>query len=142
MQFACYGEICGKTQGESMPNEIVVPGGLIPDAPMMNKQTYASRLSYVGAARRIWPWARKWGNSNRLMAILAWNVILIAVPIAWIVVTGWYLVSLLIFWWFLFPFRLIRRSHRKQEQLQRQQLATMQAMMIQQQEALQEARKS
>lgn len=51
-------------------------------------------------------------------------------------VTVWYFFTLVIFGWFMIPFRLIRRGSRKQEHLQRAQLATMQAMMIQQQQAM------
>jgi Flp pilus assembly protein TadB len=109
---------------------------LVPDKPIMDRRTYASPMSYVGSSRRIWTWTRGWGKANPLAASLAWSVLVITIPIAWTVVTAWYVVTIVFFWWFMFPFRLIRRSHRKQEQLQRQQLATMQAMMIQQQAAL------
>jgi hypothetical protein len=50
----------------------------------------------------------------------------------------YYFVTLIIFGWFMVPFRLVRRSHRKQEHLQQAQLATMQAMMVSQQAALQQ----
>jgi hypothetical protein len=105
----------------------------------MKKQTYASPMSYVGSARRIWSWARGWGDANPVTAAFAWAFIVLAIAGMWIFVTVWYCVTLLLFSWLLFPYRLIRRSHRKQEQLQRQQLATMQAMMIQQQQALQQS---
>jgi hypothetical protein len=54
----------------------------------------------------------------------------------WTVITVWYGITIGLFGIFMIPFRLIRRGHRKQVHLQEQQLATMQAMMIQQQRAL------
>jgi len=123
-------------------DQLAVPGELIPDAPMMKKQTYASPMSYIGSARRIWSLTRRWGSGNPVVAGLAWLFMALAIPTMWTVVTVWYFVTLLLFSWLLFPFRIIRRSHRKQEQLQRQQLATMQAMMIQQQQALQQSQKN
>ncbi|HZC52499.1 MAG TPA: hypothetical protein VE441_08390 [Mycobacterium sp.] len=47
---------------------------------------------------------------------------------------GGVLVVGFLFGWLLLPFRLVRRSHSKREALQKQQLATMQAMLIQQQQ--------
>lgn len=47
----------------------------------------------------------------------------------------WYFVMTFIFGVLFFPYRMVRRSHRRQEHLQRQQLATMQAILIQQQMA-------
>jgi hypothetical protein len=109
---------------------------LIPDTPMMKKQTYASPMSYVGSARRIKAWTHGWSLSFPLAPVVAWGVLVIGISMAWMFITGWYLFTLVFFWWFVFPFRFFRRSQRKQEALQRTQLATMQAMMIQQQQAL------
>ena len=110
--------------------------GLVPDAPIMRKQTYAAPLSYVGYTRRALAWVKRTGT-NPVSAGLAWTAMVIATAAMWLVVLPiWYFVTLVIFGWFMVPFRLIRRSHRKQEHLQRQQLATMQAMMLQQQQAI------
>lgn len=112
--------------------------GLVPDTPIMAKQTYASAMSYAGSARRIWAWTRRWGGRNIWMGLLAYSVLAVAIPLAWAVVTIWYVPTVVIFGWFLIPFRLFRRSGRKQEHLQRQQLATMQAMLVQQQAVIAE----
>jgi hypothetical protein len=47
-------------------------------------------------------------------------------------------VALLLFGVFMIPYRFMRRSARKQEHLQQVQLATMQAMMVNQQRTLSE----
>ncbi|MBO8187913.1 hypothetical protein [Streptomyces spirodelae] len=107
---------------------------------MLTKQTYAAPLSYIGSTRRIAVRIKKAGAVSPLVAGLAWLAGLIAILLAWAFVTVWYVITLLLFAAFLFPYRLVRRSHRKQEQLQKAELATMQAMMINQQRALNEKR--
>lgn len=58
-------------------------------------------LSYTGSAKRLWRFGPRW-----LIPVL-----LVLIAAAWIVVTGWYL----IFGLLLVPYRLIRRSSRKQK---------------------------
>jgi hypothetical protein len=111
------------------------PPNLIPESPAISKPTYSAPMSYIGSTRRITAWIRKVGTTGPTAA-LAWTVGFFAMLVMWAVVTVWYVVTIFIFGWLLFPFRLIRRSHRKQEHLQRAQLATMQQMMVQQQEAM------
>jgi Flp pilus assembly protein TadB len=108
---------------------------MVPDKPIMAKQTYAASMSYVGSARRITAWVRKTGNTTAT-AVAAWVAASFAILAMWAVVTAWYIVVLGFFGIFTFPYRLIRRGQRKQLHVQKQQLATMQAMMIQQQQAL------
>lgn len=111
--------------------------GIVPDMPIMRKQTYSSTMSYVGVTRRSTAWLRSFGTTpwKTGLGVLA-LVVFLAGMYAFLVV--WYFVIFFIFGFLTFPFRLIRRSHRKQEHLQKQQLATMQAMLIQQQQALQQ----
>lgn len=99
------------------------PSTLIPETPMMSKQTYPAGLSYVGATRRATAWVRRFGTTQS-RAVIAWNLAIIWLLVMFVVVTAWYAVTLLLFSWFVFPFRLIRRSHRKQEHIQKTQLAT------------------
>lgn len=129
-----------------MADELAVPAsnlpeptaaGIIPDTPIMRKQTYASPMSYVGITRRGTAWVRRVGDNQWKTGFAVIGLILF-LAVMYTVVTGWYLVIFGIFGLFTFPYRLVRRSHRKQEHLQKQQLATMQAMMIQQQQALQQ----
>jgi hypothetical protein len=111
------------------------PYQVVPTTPILEKQTYASTMSFVGITRRTTAWIRRvGGNPAAAIAAIAAGLIFLAMMYALIVV--WYFFTLVIFGWLLFPFRLIRRSHRKQEHLQRQQLATMQAILVQQQQAL------
>jgi hypothetical protein len=112
------------------------PQVLIPSVPMMQKQTYAAAMSYIGSSRRIGAWVKRAGAGSPVAAMFAWSAAVLAIPLMWMVVTVWYFFTLVIFGWLMIPFRLIRRSHRKQEHIQRTQLATMQAIMIQQQQAL------
>jgi hypothetical protein len=112
------------------------PAVLIPEVPMMSKQTYASPMSYVGSSRRATAFVRRVGTSP-IRASLAWTAAALFVGVMWFAVLPvWYFVTIILFGWFMIPFRLVRRSHRKQEHIQKTQLATMQAMMIQQQQAL------
>jgi hypothetical protein len=128
--------------GSQLPAEPKTPpvepsaAGIIPDVPIMRKQTYSSPMSYIGITRRGTAWLRRVGDTRLKtgFAVIALGLYLV---VMYAVVTGWYLVIFGIFGLFTFPYRLIRRSHRKQEALQKQQLATMQAMLIQQKQALQ-----
>jgi hypothetical protein len=108
----------------------------VPQAPILDKTTYASPMSYVGSGRRTTAWIRKVGKTP-VAASLAWSVGVVWIAAMWLVVLPvYYFFTLIIFGWLMIPFRLVRRSHRKQEHLQKAQLATMQAMMVQQQQAL------
>jgi hypothetical protein len=112
------------------------PAPLIPEVPMMSKQTYASPMSYVGSARRGTAFVRRVGTSP-IRAAIAWSAAALFISVMWFAILPvWYFVTIILFGWFMIPFRLVRRSHRKQEHIQKTQLATMQAMMIQQQQAL------
>lgn len=108
---------------------------LVPAAPISARKTYASPMSYVGSLRRVTAWIRDFGDTPA-KAIAAWALGIAAITIIWAIVTAWYAVTVVLFGIFLIPFRLIRRGHRKQVHLQEQQLATMQAMMVNQQQAL------
>jgi hypothetical protein len=111
--------------------------GIVPDMPIMRKQTYSSTMSYIGITRRSTAWLRSFGTTpfKTGLGVLA-LIVFLAGMYAFLVV--WYFVIFVIFGVLTFPFRLIRRSHRKQEHFQKQQLATMQAMLVQQQQALQQ----
>ena len=108
---------------------------LVPTAPISAKKTYASPMSYVGSFRRVTEWIRSFSDTPP-KAILAWALGATAIAVMWSVVTIWYAITIGLFGILMIPFRLIRRGHRKQVHLQEQQLATMQAMMINQQQAL------
>jgi Flp pilus assembly protein TadB len=95
-------------------------------------------MSYVGSARRVAALVRRKGAANPGVAAVAWGLGLLAILVLWAVVTGWYGVALLLFGVFMIPYRFMRRSARKQEHLQQVQLATMQAMMVNQQRTLSE----
>jgi Flp pilus assembly protein TadB len=131
-----------------MSDDLAVPGkapatptaaGIIPDVPIIRKQTYSATLSYIGITRRTTAWIRRVGD-NWWKTSLALSVALFFLGLMYAVITVWYFIAFVLFGFFMFPYRLVRRSHRKQEHLQRQQLATMQAMLIQQQQALQDHR--
>ena len=115
---------------------VSTPTVVVPQAPMLDKRTYASAMSYVGSFRRATAWVRKVGTTP-LKAVLAWSLAYTFVALMWLLVLPvWYFVTLIVFGWLMIPFRLVRRSHRKQEHLQQAQLATMQAIMVQQQQVV------
>jgi hypothetical protein len=106
--------------------------GIVPSVPILQKQTYSSPLSYIGITRRGTAWLRGFGTTPLKTGIGVLGLaVFLAAMYAFLVV--WYFVIFVLFGVFAFPYRLIRRSHRKQEHLQKQQLATMQAMLVQQQ---------
>lgn len=76
---------------------------------------------------------RRIGAAGPIQAILAWTAALVFLLFMYTFLVAWYFVVFLLFGFFTFPYRFIRRSHRKQEALQKQQLATMQALLTQQQ---------
>lgn len=127
---------------------VVAPGGpaapiavgyvpappMLPTTPILAKQTYSSVMSFVGITRRTTAWLRRVGAANAGLMALAIVAAVLWLLVMYCVVAVWYFVIFGLFGIFMFPFRLIRRGHRKQEALQKQQLATMQAMLIQQQQ--------
>jgi hypothetical protein len=97
----------------------------------MKAQTYASPMSYVGSTRRIMAWAKKAGVRNAGLAVLVWVVAIFSMLLMWSFLLFWYLFIFGLFGIFVFPFRAIRRSQRKSQHIQRQTLATQQAMFQQ-----------
>ena len=109
----------------------------LPSRPVVESRTYASPMSYVGSTRRLIRWANGVGQSSPAVGALAWTLAIFALIVMWFVVLPvWYFVTVFLFGVFMIPYRLIRRSHRKQEHLQATQLATMQVMLQQQQQQL------
>jgi Flp pilus assembly protein TadB len=123
------------------PEAELEPEGLVPQTPIVSKRTYAAPMSYVGSARRVAAVVRRKGPANPGVAAVAWGLGLLAILLLWVVVTGWYGVALLLFGVFMIPYRFMRRSARRQDHLQQVQLATMQAMMVNQQRALSEKKR-
>ena len=103
----------------------------LPTEPVMKSQTYASPMSYVGSTRRILAWAKKAGVRNAGLAVLVWVVAIFSMVLIWAFLLLWYFIIFGLFGIFVFPFRSVRRSQRKSEHIQRQTLATQQAMFQQ-----------
>jgi len=110
--------------------------GLFPTSPVLEKRTYSSTMSYVGMTRRTTAWVRKTGSSSAVAATVAWSAASLFLLLMYVVLVAWYLVVFVLFGFFTFPFRIIRRGQRKREHLQQTQLATMQTMLVQQQQAM------
>jgi hypothetical protein len=104
-----------------------------PQTPVIDRQTYASPMSYIGSGRRLGAWASRGGGAT---SIAKWLLALPTILAMWCVVTCWYVIAFGLFGVFTFPYRFIRRGQRKALAAQKVQLATMQAMLVQQQEAL------
>jgi uncharacterized membrane-anchored protein len=68
-------------------------------------------LSFTGSAKRIWRFNDRWERGSTAWYLIGALLILLAVPLAWTLVLCWYLV------WgvWLIPYRMIRRSSRKQK---------------------------
>jgi uncharacterized protein (DUF58 family) len=102
---------------------------------VIKKQTYSSAMSYIGSTRRTVAWAKRVGARSTALAVAAWTFGLLFLVFMYAFLLAWYLVVFGLFGVFVFPFRLIRRGQRKSQHLQAAQLATMQAMLQQQQSA-------
>jgi Flp pilus assembly protein TadB len=105
----------------------MVTHGVVPETPILTKQTYASPMSYVGSTRRVLVWARH--DRATWAEIAAWTAAVLGLLLIWTLLATWYVLIFVVFGIFVFPYRLIRRSQRKSAHVQRVQLATMQAMM-------------
>ena len=103
------------------------PREIVPQTPILSKQTYASPMSFVGATKRILTWADKPRSTG--LAVTVWASVILSLVLVWALLACWYVVIFGLFGIFTFPYRLIRRSQRKSQHVQRAQLATMQAMM-------------
>jgi hypothetical protein len=115
-----------------MGKNLVVPAVQIIDPHTPTKRTYASPLSYLGSARRIWASSEGWRHHNIATKVLAWVLFPVMLYLAWSVVTVWYLFVVLPFFFVAIPFRLVRRGQRKQDH----RLEAMQAMVVEQHAAL------
>jgi heme/copper-type cytochrome/quinol oxidase subunit 2 len=109
---------------------------VFPTQPVVAKKSYSSALSYVGTTRRTTAWVRKVGSGSAAAAIAAWTAAVCFLSLMYVFLVAWYVVVFGLFGVFMFPYRLIRRSQRKSHHVQETQLATMQAMLVQQQQAL------
>jgi hypothetical protein len=70
----------------------------------------AAPMSFAGSGNRILNVIREHDIQNAWVRALAWTGIIFAVMLAWIVVLVWYLTFGLL----LVPYRIVRRSQRKQ----------------------------
>jgi hypothetical protein len=100
---------------------------IVPQTPIVSKQTYASPMSFVGSTRRILRWTDR--DRATWSQIAVWTAVALGLVLVWALLLNWYFVIFVVFGIFVIPYRLIRRSQRKSAHLQRVQLATMQAFM-------------
>lgn len=98
---------------------------------LTTKQSYSSPMSYVGITRRSTAWVRRVSSSKPRLTVAIVTVVLWLL-LMYVVLLAWYVVIFGVFGLFTFPYRFIRRGSRKQEHLQREQLAAMQAMLDEQ----------
>lgn len=106
---------------------------LVPVSPIIAKRSYASALSYVGSTRRTIAWIKRIGRRSTAAAVAAWTAGVTFLALMYVFLVFWYAIVFGLFGVFMFPFRLMRRSQRKNQHMQEQQLATMQAMLLEQQ---------
>lgn len=86
----------------------------------IERRTYSAPLSYVGSLRRLTSWG---GRFHGWPAVGTWTLVVFALAAMWTVVTAWYLLTFGLLWFFVIPFRLMRRSQRRREHLAEMQLA-------------------
>lgn len=72
----------------------------------------ASPLSFIGSAKRIWHMTET-GGALKIVAI---PMAIILIVFAWVIVSIWYVIIYIIFGVLCIPYRLLRRSDRKQKQ--------------------------
>jgi hypothetical protein len=102
----------------------------LPTDPTLKSKTYSSPMSYIGSTRRILAWATKFGKRTPAFAVVGWLLAVSALLFMWSFLTIWYSV-ILFFGFVVIPYRLIRRSQRKNLHVQQTSLATQQAMLQQ-----------
>jgi hypothetical protein len=108
------------------------PGRLgLPTDPIMKSVTYASPMSFVGSTRRILAWSTRTESRSGGTAVLVWTAVILALLLMWSIVAVWYVVIFGFFGIFVIPYRLVRRSQRKNLHVQKTTLATQQAMLQQ-----------
>jgi hypothetical protein len=103
----------------------------LPTDPVVKSQTYASPMSYVGSTRRILAWANKADKRSGGMSVLVWTAAVLALIFMWSILAMWYVIIFVLFGVFVIPYRLVRRSQRKNLHVQKTTLATQQAMLQQ-----------
>jgi len=103
----------------------------LPTDPVMKSKTYAAPMSYVGSTRRIVAWASKLAKRSPAYAVLGWTAGVMAMLFMWSFLLVWYFIVFVLFGLLMIPWRLIRRSQRKNLHVQQTSLATQQAMLQQ-----------
>ncbi len=73
----------------------------------------SSPLSFIGSAKRIW---KMTDVDNPVMKVLLSLVAAALILFAWVFVAFWYVLIYVIFEILFVPYRLLRRSSRKQKQ--------------------------
>jgi Flp pilus assembly protein TadB len=73
----------------------------------------SSPLSFIGSAKRIW---KITDVDNPVMKVLLSLVVAALILFAWVFVAFWYVLIYVIFGILFVPYRLLRRSSRKQKQ--------------------------
>jgi hypothetical protein len=101
----------------------------LPTEAAIKSKTYASPLSYVGSTRRIVGWSSKLAKRSPAYAVLGWTACVLALLFMYVFLLFWYIIVFGLFGIFMFPYRLIRRSQRKNLHVQQTSLATQQAML-------------
>lgn len=76
--------------------------------PASERVVIAAPMSYAGSASRIWKLARLTETPWRIPLTVTATVL---VALAWVAVTGWYV----IFGLLLVPYRIVRRGSRKRK---------------------------
>jgi membrane protein implicated in regulation of membrane protease activity len=71
-------------------------------------------MSFAGAYGRTMNWLWR-GRSGWVKAAISWWAIPLVLGLWWLAIVGWYMLSFMVFGIFVIPWRLLRRSSRKQK---------------------------
>lgn len=81
------------------PQPVAYPqatGPFIPTTPLIQKRTYSSPLSFVGATRRTIAWARRSGSGSLPMGVLAAVAAVLWLLVMYVFIVGWYVVAFVV----------------------------------------------
>jgi Flp pilus assembly protein TadB len=87
--------------------------------------TYSAAFSFIGATKRIigyFGFGKPRQTHGPLVEPVRWAGVSVTLLLAWVLVLAWYVIAFGLLGWFVVPWRMVRRNHRRQRHLQEQQL--------------------
>lgn len=82
------------------------------DKLQSEKIVLASPLSFIGSAKRIW----RITETGGILKVIAIPAAIVIIMFTWVIISIWYIIIYIVFGILFIPYRLLRRSGRKQKQ--------------------------